>query len=144
MSHNDKALKLFSEGANCAQSVLAAFCDETGLDQAQALKAAACFGGGMKQGLTCGAVTGGLIVLGLKHGCADHKDAAAKTRITALTREFAAYFQKRHKACACKDLLGVDISTQAGHDAAAAQGLFKSKCPLLIASAVEVLEQIFP
>ncbi len=50
---------------NCAQSVLNAFSAEAGIPEETALKIASNFGGGMKRASVCGAVTGGLMVLGL-------------------------------------------------------------------------------
>ena len=50
---------------NCAQSVLIPFAAEAGLDEETAYRLALHFGGGMKRGSVCGAITGGLMVLGL-------------------------------------------------------------------------------
>ena len=50
---------------NCGQSVVLPFAEEAGLTEAQALGICANFGGGLKRGAACGAVTGGLVVLGL-------------------------------------------------------------------------------
>jgi len=50
---------------NCAQAVFMAFADKASLDLDTADKIASNFGAGMKTGSVCGAVTGGLMVLGL-------------------------------------------------------------------------------
>lgn len=50
---------------NCAQSVVVPFIEDAGYDEKTALKFAANFGQGMRMAGTCGAVTGGLMVLGL-------------------------------------------------------------------------------
>ena len=142
MSRQEDALQLFSDGANCAQAVLASFSRQTGLEHGKAVRIAGSFGGGMKQALTCGAVTGALMVLGLKYGCEDHTDMKEKARITAITRDFEMRFIARHGTLSCKDLLGIDISTKEGHDQAAAKGLFKSECTRFITSAVEILEEM--
>jgi C_GCAxxG_C_C family probable redox protein len=142
MSHTENALGLFAEGANCAQAVLAAFNDQTGLEQDKAIRIAGSFGGGMKQALTCGAVTGALMVLGMKYGSPDHTDMKEKARITAITRGFATHFIARHGTVSCRDLLGLDISTKEGHDEAVAKGLFKSQCTQFISSAVAILEEM--
>jgi C_GCAxxG_C_C family probable redox protein len=142
MNHTETALGLFKDGANCAQAVLCAFADDLRLDKAAAMKIPASFGGGMKQALTCGAVTGALMVLGMKYAVADHTDMKEKARITAITRDFASRFKAGHGALGCKELLGIDISTKEGHDEAAAKGLFKSECTRFITSAIEILEQM--
>lgn len=53
---------------NCAQSVLIPFAADAGIDEEAAFRVAANFGGGMKMGSVCGAVTGGLMALGLRPG----------------------------------------------------------------------------
>lgn len=50
---------------NCAQSVFLPFAEAKGVDSELANSFAANFGAGMKRGGTCGAITGGLMVLGL-------------------------------------------------------------------------------
>jgi C_GCAxxG_C_C family probable redox protein len=61
-----RALKLFSDGNkyNCAQAVLGAFCEESGLDINIAFKLANGFGGGIRCGETCGAVSGAVMAIG--------------------------------------------------------------------------------
>lgn len=50
---------------NCAQAVLIPFAEAAGLDGETACRLAANFGAGMKRASVCGAVTGGLMALGL-------------------------------------------------------------------------------
>ena len=52
--------------SNCAQTIMCAYADELGLTEEQAASIACNFGGGMKCGGVCGAVTAGLMVLGAK------------------------------------------------------------------------------
>ena len=47
MTHEEKALSYFKDKFHCSQSVLAAYADELGLTEEQALKIAACFNAGM-------------------------------------------------------------------------------------------------
>ena len=68
MDHKEKALNYFSQKMHCSQSIIAAFAEECGITEAQALKLGSCFGGGMRKGEVCGAVTGALMVLGLLYG----------------------------------------------------------------------------
>ena len=53
---------------NCCQSVVLPFAEELGLDEEAVLKLAEHFGSGMRRGSVCGAVTGGLMALGLTTG----------------------------------------------------------------------------
>ena len=64
MDHVARALELNQGGYNCAQSVLCAFSDLTGLEEKTALAIAAGLGGGLRSGEVCGAVSGAVLVLG--------------------------------------------------------------------------------
>lgn len=59
---------------NCAQAVLIPFAEQKGMTREMANALTANFGSGMRAGLTCGAITGGLMALGL-YGVGDPKDA---------------------------------------------------------------------
>ncbi len=50
---------------NCGQSVVIPFSEEAGLSEEKAMGICANFGGGLKRAAACGAITGGLVVLGL-------------------------------------------------------------------------------
>ena len=66
--HLEKAIELRNDPNvcyNCAQAVICAFAEECGLTMEQATALGANFGGGMKRASVCGAITGGLMVLGL-------------------------------------------------------------------------------
>ncbi len=49
---------------NCCQKVVISFCDVCNIDKKTAYNIGNHFGGGMKVGATCGALSGALIVLG--------------------------------------------------------------------------------
>jgi len=68
-TRSDRATEMFLSGYNCAQSVLWSFSDEVRLDPDTALRIACGFGAGMaRRQEVCGAVTGGIMVLGLRLG----------------------------------------------------------------------------
>jgi C_GCAxxG_C_C family probable redox protein len=143
MSHADIAVACFKEGFNCSQAVLAAFAPELGLEREAALRVAGAFGGGMgRTGQTCGAVTGALMVLGLKHGQVSAADRPAKEHTYALAREFVAQFEARHGSALCRELLGYDIGTPEGMQAIKEKGLHHSLCPKLVGDAAEILERL--
>ena len=67
---------------NCSLAILSTYAEDLGLDREVALKAAAGFGGGMgRMAGTCGAVTGALMVLGLKHGPVEADDQQGKESV---------------------------------------------------------------
>ena len=59
MQHGETAEQLFRDGYNCAQAVLMAFADVTGLEPDTAARLASSFGGGLgRMREVCGAVSG--------------------------------------------------------------------------------------
>lgn len=143
MNRQQIAVKQFEAGFNCAQSVLLAFALELGLPEELASKLAQAFGGGMAlMGDACGAVIGGLMVIGLKYGKVKPEDASAREKTYSLAREFFRSFRTRHGSLLCRELLGVDLSQEGGYERAAAQGLFKTVCPDLISSSIRILEDL--
>ena len=73
----DQAIALRSDPDthfNCAQAVVIPFAMQAGMSMEQGYILAANFGGGMLSGLTCGAISGGLMALGIS-GVTDDKSA---------------------------------------------------------------------
>ena len=140
MSTADTAVTRFSEGFNCAQSVFAAFSEELGIDAETAVRIAGPFGGGMGcTAETCGAVTGALMVLGLRH-TQPVAGKEAKQAIYAIASDFMARFKERSGALLCRDLLGYDISTAGGMAQARESGVMQSVCPRVVRDAAEILD----
>ncbi len=139
---SEKAVALFRGGFNCSQSVFAVFCEKYGLASEQALKIACGFGGGMRCGELCGAVTGGVMVIGLKHGQYISDDKEAKSRCYAETVRFTEKFRSENKSAVCRDILGCDISTKQGMERAISENLFGTICVDSVVSAVGILEEM--
>jgi len=79
---SQRALELFSQKYNCAQSVFGACPVSGGLSEAQRLALAAPFGGGVaRQGEICGALTGALLALGETFGEAMAADPVAGRKV---------------------------------------------------------------
>jgi len=114
-----------------------------GLDRELALRVAGAFGGGMaRMGETCGAVTGALMVIGLKYGMTQAKDEQARDKTYKLAQELATRFKERHGSMVCRELLGYDLGNPEGRKAAYDKGLFTTLCPELVRDAIEILEQM--
>lgn len=78
MSIQESAIAYHDNGFNCAQSVLAALQEETGLDESTAKRVAAGFGGGVRCGEICGSITGrrdGVRPCGRSGDCHGHDQA---------------------------------------------------------------------
>ena len=107
MDHSQKAAELFLGGANCAQSVVLAFSDVTGLDREMSLKLSSPFGGGMgRLREVCGAVSGMYMVLGLLYGYAEpgEKDCHKKALYTDV-QALAAQFRAEVGSIVCREIL---------------------------------------
>jgi C_GCAxxG_C_C family probable redox protein len=131
------AVSLFDRNFNCAQAVFAAFATTFGMEESRMLKLASPFGGGVaRRGQVCGAVSGGLMALGLARGA---DDPSAKEAAYQLGQEFLTRFESRHGSILCRDLLCFDISTDIGRQQANEKGLFKTLCPHFVGDAVEIV-----
>ena len=144
MTKPEKAIALFSQGFNCSQSVLTAFSEEFDLTEDQCLKISCAFGGGMgKRQLTCGAITGALMVLGLKYGRAKTDDISKKLTTYKKTNEFFEEFKKHNGAVSCKDLLqGLNMNDPEDLKKIEELNLFRTTCYSCVKDAVEIVEKI--
>ena len=143
MKHMEKALKLFEQKYHCSQAVLAAFAEDLGLTEAQALKLGGCFGGGMCKGEVCGACTGALMALGMKYGQSEVEDSDSRKRTNDITVEFLERFRNENGSYICRELLGCDLSTKEGKEYALEKHLFTELCPRMVASAVDIADKLF-
>ena len=90
-----------SGGYNCAESVLKTLMEELELDvPAQTLKAASGFGGGIGgMGCTCGALTGGVMAIGLVYGRTEAGDPAVRKARELSGRLYQIFCDKHHSSC---------------------------------------------
>lgn len=108
------AKREFEEGYNCAQAVLLAFCEETGLTREQAARIASTFGGGMgRMREVCGAVSAMFMIEGLINGYSDPKAKEEKSALYARVRALADRFREKNHSIICRDLL-IDTGTASG------------------------------
>lgn len=142
MDRKEYAQKQFSDGFNCAQSVLSAFCNNFSLNETTALKIAAGFGGGCRCGDVCGAVTGAIMALGLKYGHCRKGDAETKNNANTKTVDFIEKFKGKNRTIVCRELLGYDLSKEEDYKIMQEKNLFKTECVRFIDNAVEILEEM--
>ncbi len=142
MTHADTAHALHLAGCACSQAVFGAFAQDHGLDQDVAIRLSAGFAGGMRRGGTCGAVAGAIMALGLARCPAECRSADGRAATYDAVLRFYTAFEQRHGALACRDLLGHDISTPEGMEAAKAQNLFEVRCRDFVRDAAEIVEDL--
>ncbi len=142
MSKVQDAVSVFQSGFNCSQAIVRTYGPDYGLSSLDGLRVSCGFGGGMRRADTCGAVTGALMVLGLRYGPKNASDTTAKTDVYSRVVEFCSRFEARCGSVVCRDLLKCDISTPEGMEQARANNLFKTTCPRMVQAAAEILEEM--
>ena len=136
----EAAVNCFSQHFNCSQAVFSTFAPQFGIDEATALKLASPFGGGLaRRGEVCGAVSGALLTLGLARGA---DTPAGKEEIYRLSQEYMRRFEEKYGTLLCRELIGCDLSTPAGNQAAAEKKVFTTICPALVREAAEITQSL--
>lgn len=143
-SKSEEAVAMMVGGFNCAQSVLGVFCEDLKFDRATAMKLATGFGAGLaNQQEICGAVSGGIMAIGLKHGRTQASDLEAKERTYLLASELMARFKVKFGSCLCRELLpGINLASAAGHARYKEKNLAEKVCRPCVAEAVRILEDV--
>ena len=124
MAYKEKATMLHESGHNCCQAVLGCCCDKFDMSDELAYRVAAFFGGGMRRGEVCGAVSGTLMALGLKYGDENNRKSMKSL-------EFMKAFREEYGSVICKELLGKDDKNK------------KQMCPVMIEYCADYLEKEF-
>jgi C_GCAxxG_C_C family probable redox protein len=139
MKNSEIAVEYFNKGMNCSQSVLMAYGPSLGLPEDSCKKIASPFGGGIGHlQEICGAVSGAIMALGLKHG-AGSESREVRDRINDMVQDLVRKFSAQNNSVMCRDLLGFDITTAKGLDEARKRGVF-SGCAAYVKLASEILD----
>ena len=144
MEHSEKALAYFDNSFNCAQSVLAAFGNELGQTEDESLRVACAFGGGIgRQQLTCGALTGAAMAIGLKFGKAKNDADEKKVETYQKTVQLFDEFSTLNGTTVCRELLdNLDMRNEKEYATMVERNLFHTHCRKFVADAVQITEQI--
>lgn len=143
MNHAEKARNLFLSGCSCSQAVFAAFAEDFGMDQDTALRLASSFGGGMG-GMreTCGAVSGMLMVAGLKWGYSEVGDLEKKTAHYARVRNLIEAFKAEHSTIVCRELLSHLGELKKDPSARTAEYYKVRPCVMFVETAARLLDEM--
>ncbi len=140
LSDADIAVTCFMDGFNCAQSLLSTFGPRLGLERETALRVAGAFGGGMaRTGLVCGAVSGALMVIGVKYAMTHAGERERREETYRRSQEFIRRFKELNGSVLCPELLGFDLSTPEGLKTVGERELFATVCPKLVRDAAAIV-----
>jgi C_GCAxxG_C_C family probable redox protein len=139
----EDAVARFSTGSNCAQAVFGAYAKLLGISDTDARRIAWGFGGGMgRLQLTCGAVTGAIMLIGAARGMGGELDESAKEKTYALVKQLCADFAKAKGSLCCADLLGLDLNTPEGQKRFAEENMHGLKCSGYVREGAELVEKL--
>jgi C_GCAxxG_C_C family probable redox protein len=137
---SEKAANHFKQGYNCAQSVLLAMQEYYGIPDNKLIpKVATPFGGGIgKLGSICGALTGAVIAIGLKHGT-NTTNPKKKEKSYNLARQLYGQFAETCGSPFCKELIGYDLTKPEELEMIRKLNIRDKKCSHFVRKAVELL-----
>ena len=145
MSRSIDAQEAFAAGFSCSQAVLTVFSREMGVPEELSNRIACAFGGGCaRRSLTCGAVSGAFMAIGLKHGKTDAADHRAREATYAMVNAFCRRFEEMNGTINCGELLGCDLATEAGQAMFKEKDFFNGKCKKYVKDACDILEEMGP
>ena len=145
MNIEEQAKLYFNNGYNCAESVLLAVCRESGHSESEIIKfiprMATGFGGGIaRNGGICGALTGGLMALGLALGRDDSQQSREPCYPAA--DQFYNEFVERFGHSSCRELTGLDMKNELDRKQYT-DAVHVDRCnPIVAWSALRVMEMI--
>jgi C_GCAxxG_C_C family probable redox protein len=131
------AQELFKKGYVCSQAVFASFAPSYGIDEVAALKVANGFGGGIaRRQDICGAVSGAIMLIGLKYGKTQSNDSKSHEKTYAVIENFCNRFEEKNKSIQCREILGCDMSTAKDRD------LFSTVCLKCVRDSAEIISEL--
>ena len=142
MNYEEKAVTFFGNNFNCSQAVFATFAEELGMDVETALKIGTPFGSGARRGEICGAVSGALMVLGLKYGHCHSENKEEKARAYQVADDFLNRFTEAKGTVVCRELLNYDLTREEDMKEIMSQNLFRTVCPEMVRCAAAIVEEM--
>lgn len=140
------AEELYRGGHACAETIFLAFAEAGGYSSEVAQRASSMFLGGMcRQGMTCGALIGGLMVIGAQMSDADPLNKTPRRAAHALGVELIRWYAEQKGATTCKALLNLDLSDPEQAARYSMETHFEGVCvPLVRETSEWLLEHLTP
>jgi C_GCAxxG_C_C family probable redox protein len=143
MDKVEKAVELYKKDYLCSQSVFGAFCEDYGINIDLGLRLSKFLGFGfLFRGDYCGAISGALLIYGLKYSSGTNYDELSDEIFYQTSKEHIKRFTAIHGSCICSDLLTADLSTEEGMAFIRENNLFNLRCPHFVKDSAKILTQI--
>jgi len=144
MTRADEADAQFQQGFSCSQAVLAVFAEDFGINRDLALWISQGFGAGIAYtDDICGAVSGAIMVIGLRYGRIKADDRAAKEKTYSVVAKFIREFEKSNGPVTCTGLLGYNLSdTEQVVEVKKRKVVMAARCPAFVRNAVGFVEKL--
>lgn len=142
-SRKELAQENFLAGYNCAQSIVLAFSDVTGLEEEQLSKIACSFGGGMgRLREVCGALSGVFMVAGLLYGYSGPEEGEVKAEQYRKIQELGNRFREKNGSMICRDLLRLGEGASDHVPSERTKEYYEERpCLKIVGNAAEILEE---
>jgi len=138
----EKAVKHFREEYNCAQSVLLTMFEHWNGKSELIPKIATAFGAGIGRcGSVCGALTGGVMAIGIRYGT-NEPSLEKRLRAYELAERFYKQFERQHGSVLCRELIGYDLSNPEELEQARKTKVFEEQCVNFVRKTVETLLEL--
>lgn len=138
----EEIVNSFMGGVDCSQIIMGEWADRLGMSKEDALKVASTFGAGLGIGETCGAIIGGMLVLGMMYGNTGANQQEVKDKLVAKRAEFLEKFKNAHNHCSCRELLGLDFSKPEDVPKIFESGILFEACPRFVRTALDILDEM--
>lgn len=143
-NRSEIAVQKLIDGYNCAQAVFYSFCDDLNIEKDFALKLATGFGAGMgRKEEVCGAISGGIIVIGAKYGRGEKDERTVMERTYKKVQDLMDQFAAKHGSYICRKLInGCELTTKEGQLYFKENNLLKKTCAPCVQSVVDIVEDM--
>lgn len=139
---SEKAAERFRNGYNCAQSVLLTMFEYWKGDSELVPKIATGFGGGIGYcGSVCGALSGGVMALGIKCGT-NEPSLEKRLKTYKLAQKLYRLFEKNHGSVLCRQLIGYDLTNSKELEKARKANVFDEKCVNFVRKTIESILEL--
>jgi C_GCAxxG_C_C family probable redox protein len=146
MDHTQRGLNYFDNGYSCSQAVLLAFADILNIDKESTLKIASGFGGGMGRTRgVCGALTGGIMALGLittQINPDSTINQPSKEKTYQQTAALLSQFEETFGSIQCRDLIDLDLRETAGWEKTKGKIPLSSPCRQYVQYCIETVMKL--